>query len=331
MSSEQEKQVIIVDDETVTVSVNEIDIHLADGLRMSARDWRNVFKGEQSSSSLSTTTFNVLALHGWLDNASTFDELLPRLLSKTKHSLRVVAVDLIGHGHSDHRPKCSEYTPASYCIDIVQALSALGWRSNEAQFGFVAHSMGASVASRCAALLGESCKFVALFDALGGGPASSAKDQIDRFAAQVLGYERLIARPINPYPSVDACVARLCEHNKYLSRHASAVLCSRGVGPLNDGTDRVAFLGDRRLIGRTMRFREDEIRELLSRLHAPVLVVLAEHRWYPFDQALFDERAKLVPNLRTHLVAGSHHHVHLDQHVDECTSHALDFIDPLLS
>ncbi|HQC73883.1 MAG TPA: alpha/beta hydrolase, partial [Candidatus Competibacteraceae bacterium] len=41
----------------------------------------------------------VLAVHGWLDNAASFDALAPLL-----PELRLVALDLPGHGHSAHRP-----------------------------------------------------------------------------------------------------------------------------------------------------------------------------------------------------------------------------------
>lgn len=41
----------------------------------------------------------VIALHGWLDNANSFARLAPRL-----EGLRIVALDLAGHGHSGHRP-----------------------------------------------------------------------------------------------------------------------------------------------------------------------------------------------------------------------------------
>ena len=40
----------------------------------------------------------VLCLHGWLDNAASFVPLAPLL-----DRLDVVALDLPGHGHSEHR------------------------------------------------------------------------------------------------------------------------------------------------------------------------------------------------------------------------------------
>jgi pimeloyl-ACP methyl ester carboxylesterase len=40
----------------------------------------------------------VLAAHGWLDNAASFDHLAPLL-----PGLRLVALDLAGHGRSGHR------------------------------------------------------------------------------------------------------------------------------------------------------------------------------------------------------------------------------------
>lgn len=45
------------------------------------------------------------ALHGWLDNAATWDTLAPYLI--THLGARLVAMDFSGHGHSSHAPMSS--------------------------------------------------------------------------------------------------------------------------------------------------------------------------------------------------------------------------------
>ncbi len=65
----------------------------------------------------------VIALHGWLDNAATFSRLAPRL-----QGLRIVALDLPGHGHSDHRPAGAGYNIWDYAHDVLQVAEQFGWQ-----------------------------------------------------------------------------------------------------------------------------------------------------------------------------------------------------------
>lgn len=43
----------------------------------------------------------IIAIHGWQDNAGTWDTLIPLL----PESISVLAIDLPGHGLSSHYPK----------------------------------------------------------------------------------------------------------------------------------------------------------------------------------------------------------------------------------
>ena len=63
-----------------------------------------------------------LALHGWADNAATFDALAPLLLQGGASA--VVCIDAAGHGLSDHRPL---YHDSDAVLDAVRAADALGW------------------------------------------------------------------------------------------------------------------------------------------------------------------------------------------------------------
>ncbi|KAM6137094.1 LOW QUALITY PROTEIN: serine hydrolase-like protein 2 [Pterocles gutturalis] len=80
----------------------------------------------------------VLCLHGWLDNANTFDKLIPLL----PRDCYYVAMDFSGHGLSSHRPAGSPYHFLDYVTDVCRVAAALQWR----RFTLMGHSMGGSVA-----------------------------------------------------------------------------------------------------------------------------------------------------------------------------------------
>ena len=49
-----------------------------------------------------------MALHGWLDNAGTWDTLAPLLLSASPHQ-SLLCLDYPGHGLSSHLPPGQAY------------------------------------------------------------------------------------------------------------------------------------------------------------------------------------------------------------------------------
>ena len=121
----------------------------------------------------------MLALHGWLDNAASFDALAPLL-----PELRLVALDLTGHGLSEHRPQGVHYHLADFLPDVLAAADALGWR----RFALLGHSLGGGLASFMAAVSPERISRVAMIEGLGPptsnpaeGPANLRKaiDQMD--------------------------------------------------------------------------------------------------------------------------------------------------------
>ena len=100
----------------------------------------------------------ILAIHGWLDNASTFDHLAPLL-----PEMRIVSVDMAGHGHSDHRPAGVNYHFVDMLYEVVELLDYLGWD----RCSLLGHSMGAGVATCVAGLLGHRIQNVLLIEGLG--------------------------------------------------------------------------------------------------------------------------------------------------------------------
>ena len=87
----------------------------------------------------------VLALHGWLDNSNSFVLLAEELL-KDCPNLRIIALDLPGHGHSDHSSREFGFFFLSYVNIIFQILDSLGLQ----KCIILGHSMGAAATSLAA-------------------------------------------------------------------------------------------------------------------------------------------------------------------------------------
>jgi pimeloyl-ACP methyl ester carboxylesterase len=110
-----------------------------------------------------------LALHGWLDNAASFDLLAPLL-----PRLRICALDLPGHGRSQHRPAGVVYHFVDYVADVLAAADALGW----SRFILMGHSLGAGIATLVSAIAPERVSKAVLIEGLGpqaspGGDAAA--------------------------------------------------------------------------------------------------------------------------------------------------------------
>uniref|UniRef100_A0A8B9Z2W8 Serine hydrolase like 2 n=1 Tax=Buteo japonicus TaxID=224669 RepID=A0A8B9Z2W8_9AVES len=70
--------------------------------------------------------YPVLCLHGWLDNANTFDKLIPLL----PRDCYYVAMDFSGHGLSSHRPAGSPYHFLDYVSDVRRVAAAFTWNNH---------------------------------------------------------------------------------------------------------------------------------------------------------------------------------------------------------
>lgn len=99
----------------------------------------------------------VLALHGWLDHAGSFQVLAPRLAG-----CRVVALDLSGQGLSDHRAAHATYNIWDDLPQIAEVLEQLGWRDCV----LMGHSRGAIIATLFAAAQHARVRAVVALDAL---------------------------------------------------------------------------------------------------------------------------------------------------------------------
>lgn len=100
-------------------------------------------------------------LHGWLDNCRSFWKLAPHLPHDD-----IIALDLPGHGQSDHK---SSDTPTLVLAEavyyVIDVLRQMEWNSGHVTL--VGHSMGAAIGIMCAAAFPEKFDRLILLDGVG--------------------------------------------------------------------------------------------------------------------------------------------------------------------
>jgi len=267
------------------VNVEEIQFE-ASGLRLAAKQWGN--SADQP----------VLALHGWLDNAATYERLAPTL-----QGYRVIALEFAGHGHSAHRPEGARY----HILDNVDEVFALSDALNLDRFHLVGHSMGAGVATYAAASFPERIRTLVLIEGMGG--ESKRADQAPDWLRQSIEVRRnanLKQKPM--YRSRGEAVHARAQALGGISVDAATHLCERGLESVGG---EFTWRSDLRLrLQASFCLTDDMVDAYLQRLTMPVLLVRGRHSILA-GKATLQDRAMKAPRCRCVTLDGNHH-LHLE-------------------
>ncbi len=246
-----------------------------------------------------------IALHGWLDNAATFDLLAPLL-----PACDLLSLDLAGHGRSDHKPLGTHYYLVDHVIDVMNVADAMGWQ----QFTLLGHSMGAAIAGLVAAALPDRVQQLILIDGLGplSSPPEKAAHLLKESVAQAIAHH---TKKMPHYVEISDAVRARAEGLNKLTLAAAEMLCQRGLKSLPEGG--YTWSTDPRLRHTSaMRFTEPQVLNLLSEIQCRCLLVQAKDSIFnDFSETGFAERIQQLREVVHHIAPGSHH-LHLEaEHV----------------
>jgi len=256
------------------------------GLTLAARHWGNPN---------GAPTF---ALHGWLDNANTFNRLAPLL-----PELNLVALDFAGHGRSDHRPPGAHYHALFDIQDVLAVAEHLGW----SRFNLIGHSMGAGISSELAGLFPERVMNAVMIDGFLATGGADARERVDNNREAVLQMLHRSNRQPPVYASLEDMVARVT-HATDQSAAAARELVQRGHKTVDGG---YTWRTDPRIRFHTpLRMPTEQIDELMTRTTAPSLLIVAREgdRWYRNE---VERRQASHPCLQLVEMSGPHH-IHLE-------------------
>ncbi|XP_055383557.1 probable serine hydrolase [Condylostylus longicornis] len=251
----------------------------------------------------------IIAIHGWQDNAGTFDRLIPLLTPKHP----VLCIDLPGHGKSSKYPQGMHYYLFWDGISLIRRIVRKHQWKNVILLG---HSLGGALAFMYAACFpNEVDKYISID--IPGPSVRCLKKQaaitghsIDKF----LDYEELPESKIPSYTYNEVIELVLHAYDGSVDKQGVEILMKRGMNPVPQHLDRegYAFARDLRLkVSGLGMFSKEQVLSYAERIKCKVLNIRAE------PGMKFDVYDEIIDHIKTsaevvimHKVPGTHH-IHL--------------------
>jgi len=237
----------------------------------------------------------MLCVHGWLDNANSFLPLMPLL-----PEVDLVAIDLPGHGYSDHLDTVYSIPESAYWVAAI--IRQLGWE----QCHLAGHSLGGIIAPLVGIAVPDTISSLILIES-SGALTSEADEIVERLRKSI--NERL---QDNKYASRiykdknDAVEARLRSAN--MDRMSARLIIDRQLSESDDGW-RWRF--DPKLrVSTAHRLTEAHVNEINSQITCPVMTILANEGFLTSREKT-EDRLALIKNHESVWLPG-HHHLHMD-------------------
>ncbi|NQZ57471.1 MAG: alpha/beta hydrolase [Lentisphaeraceae bacterium] len=236
----------------------------------------------------------ILAIHGWQDNSASFANLAKHL------NQRIIAIDLPGHGFSDHLPAGNWYHFVDYVVRLNEVITKLDLQ----KFIIIGHSLGAGISLVYASIFPEQIDRIVLLD--GVGPAVNTIEE----APEIL-YKSILARNRTPKTKklldLDTAI-RLRMTAGEISHESAETLIK---GQLKAVGDKFEFTYDPKVkLISPLRMSLDHLRVFYKKIQSEVLLIIASRGLIENnpDKQIIDE---IIPSLTKKAISGGHH-VHMD-------------------
>jgi pimeloyl-ACP methyl ester carboxylesterase len=162
----------------------------------------------------------VIALHGWLDNSGSFACLAPQL-----SGVQCLAVDLAGHGLSDHKAGLDDYPLWSDTAAIYAIADQMGWDT----FALIGHSRGAMMSLLISGTYPQRISHLILIDAI-MPPLVENEGVLERMTRSIEEVAHRLARKATQFPSrQDAITARCMSRYAPVTAATAEQLARRGL------------------------------------------------------------------------------------------------------
>ena len=251
----------------------------------------------------------LLCIHGWLDNAASFQSLIP--LIKNRY---VIAIDLSGHGFSSHKTPDAHYHFIDWVYDLLKLSEHNQWKAIDV----VGHSMGAMISCAFAAAFPEKVKSLTLIDAIGfitthaeDTTAQLRKGMLSRFKSEApptaTFTDDSVKQPKKSHSRQSAINARVMVSD--LSIEHASILVDRGL--IKEGQGYIWRTDSRLRNVSPYRLTPLQADNIVKNIQCPVQVIYGDKGMH-MAVAGIKHYSPMLPQLTSHALVGGHH-VHMEQ------------------
>ncbi|HEY7773251.1 MAG TPA: alpha/beta hydrolase [Marinagarivorans sp.] len=205
----------------------------------------------------------IIALHGWLDNCASFDQIAARL------NADVLCLDLAGHGQSGYRQHLGAYNVWLDLPEILAVADQMEWPT----FELLGHSRGAAIAFVLSATFAKRVERLVCLDGIFPlvAPASKAPDQLYHSINSV---KKQLAKSRSYYPTFEQAVQARQNGMFPLSERDAHALARRAVIETQNG---YTWQYDPKATAPSeLRFTPEQLMAFARALATPVDLIIAE-------------------------------------------------------
>ncbi|KAI4492588.1 hypothetical protein M0804_002379 [Polistes exclamans] len=250
----------------------------------------------------------ILALHGWQDNAASFDNLAPLL---QKHG-PILAIDLPGHGLSSWLPPGQMYFEYNYVLLIHRLKRYFAWEKVK----LLTHSLSTHYCFWYASIYPKDVAYVIAIDHL--KPLSITIEQYSARLAeaftQICKIEEMKNEP-RSYKKEELIKKWIKDSLRSLTEDSCKILMTRGVTEKPDGTVYLNRDPRLRILPSYSGMSHDQLKDMTRYIICPYLVIKSDFTVFSEDiQAYYDILNILIESsidCQYHFIPSTHH-IHLN-------------------
>jgi pimeloyl-ACP methyl ester carboxylesterase len=239
----------------------------------------------------------ILALHGWLDNAISFQPIAEYLTN-----YYIIAVDITGHGLSSHRTHGAHYHLIDFAYDLHELVVSQGWQS----FILMGHSMGGIISTIYASCFSEHVSKLISIESF-GPMTKDTKSSPTQLRESILSRLKAQQSDAKHPSSIERTVEARAKVGD-IKLESARLLITRNI---REEKGELFFTTDRRLrTSSSLRMTESQAEAFVRNIQCPTLVITGS-QGYETMRTLVQKRLHWVDDLTVAECEG-HHHLHMD-------------------